>query len=237
MLAKRASRDIKCHYLNGSRNRDISFFSSPSFAGSIRLLLGAGLSASDMVSAITPSLSTCPSRREAPSEVGNVVDFVAILFKGREWTRLRNPRIIYIKKCNTDFPACQCIWPAASCSCRGPRLPGRGAAPTCWSCNSKASSHSLKIQHYEENYVTLQNKSLLDTARQEASGEQISTRIIDKKAILRQVMEVITVTRLERCSCAWSSFVPTGFACTGMMSFLLALRCSTGEHSNFTETF
>ena len=80
MLAKRASQDIKCHYLNGSRNRDISFFSSPSFAGSIRLLLGAGLSASDLVSAITPSLSTCPSRREAPSEVvGNVVDFVAIL--------------------------------------------------------------------------------------------------------------------------------------------------------------
>ena len=82
MLANRASRDIKCHYLNGSRNRDISFLSS-SFAGGILFLLGVGLSASsDMVSAITPSLLTCPSRREAPSEVGIFVDFVAILLNG-----------------------------------------------------------------------------------------------------------------------------------------------------------
>ena len=58
--------------LNGSRNRDISFFSSSSFVGGIRLLLGVvGLfAASDMVSAITSSLSTYSSRREALSEVG-----------------------------------------------------------------------------------------------------------------------------------------------------------------------
>ena len=78
MLSKRASQDIKYNYLNGSRNRDTSFFSS-SF-----LLFGAGLSASDVVSAITPSISTCPFRREAPSEVGNVVDFVAILLNGED---------------------------------------------------------------------------------------------------------------------------------------------------------
>ena len=61
--------DFKFHYLNGSRNRDISFFSSSSFVGCIRLLLGVvGLSA--MVSAITSSLSTFALRREALSEVG-----------------------------------------------------------------------------------------------------------------------------------------------------------------------
>ena len=64
--------NFKFHYLNGSRNRDISFFSSSSFVGGICLLLGVvGLfAASDMVSAITSSLSTSASRREALSEVG-----------------------------------------------------------------------------------------------------------------------------------------------------------------------
>ena len=60
---------IKFHYLNGSRNRDISFFSSSSFLGCIRLLLGV-VGLSDMVSAITSSLSTFALRREALSEVG-----------------------------------------------------------------------------------------------------------------------------------------------------------------------
>ena len=57
---KYKNMDDKCHYLNGSRNRDISFFSS-SFAG--------GLTASNIVSAIMSSLSTSASRREALSEV------------------------------------------------------------------------------------------------------------------------------------------------------------------------
>ena len=61
----------------------------------------------------------------------------------------------------------------------------------------------------EEIEVTPQNKSLLDTARQEASGEQISTRIVDTKAILRQALEVMTPFRLESClrAWSWSSFV------------------------------
>ena len=58
--------------------------------------MGVGLSVSVMVSATTPSLSTCPSRREAPSEVGNVVDFVAILLNGVD--KVEKPTDFFLSK-------------------------------------------------------------------------------------------------------------------------------------------